>query len=557
MSIDVLLINPPFRMAPPFKYLMIDPPRNLTTIAAWLEQRGISVKIFDMGILELPFEEVGPAMRRECPRVVGISNRSAYNFPMVERVAREVKAVRPDAPVVVGGTYVSWMPEEALQTAPGIDYVIVGEGDISGPELIGALLNGGQPDQVRGIAFRNAQGEVALTPAAEIVENLDRVPLPANHLLPIERYVERQERYILSLSRGCVYNCAYCTSSFVRGQIRYRSVPNVMEEIRSAYDLGFRYFYFFDDTFTINRPLVVELCEAICQSGMSFQWHCMTRTEAVDWQLLVKMQEAGCDLIAYGVESAKSEVLKDLKRSAHQVREAFRMTREANIRPLAFVIFGLPGATFADEMTTIRYLVELHPDMVRDFSFKPYPGTPYYADPEGHGIHIFDRDFCRWSQLDEPVHRTDQLTEQEIIEARIVCNYLFRSKGTISPGERHRRRKGVIVIKTGEGGVLYNPFKPAEKRTTDFYLNCMRLKPVYYEVLLRCDGYHNEDDIVHVVGKLFDMDEAESRQTVKQIIQEANEMNLLEVIPDLTRPREEMDVLQVRPLRVAVLDGVN
>lgn len=534
MSLDVLLINPPFRLVPPFKYSFIDPPRNLTVIAAWLEKQGISVKILDLAILELPFEEIGAAIRRERPRVVGISNRSTYNFPMVRRAAQEVKAVEQQVPVIVGGTYVSWMPAEALQRAPEIDYVIVGEGDISGPELIRTLLDGKEPGQVRGIGLRDPQGTPVLTPSGQVIEDLDQVPFPANHLLPIQRYVERQERYILSLGRGCIYQCAYCTSSYVRGRVRNRSVANMMEEIRSAYELGFRYFYFFDDILTINRPLIMELCEAICRSGMSFQWHCMTRTENVDPELLQKMKQAGCDLIAYGVESAKADVLKDVRRGARNIRQAFQMTRQANIRPLAFAIFGLPGATFADEMATIRYLVELQPDAVRDFSFKPYPGTPHYADPEAHGIHIFDRDLTHWSQLDEPVHRTDQLTEHEIIEARMVCNYLFRSKGTFSPGERYRRRKGVIVIKTGEGGLLYNPFKPPEKRKTDLYLNCMKLKPIYYEVLLRCDGYHNAEDMAHVVHKLFDLEEGEARKQVEQIIQEARQLELLEVIPDFS-----------------------
>lgn len=544
MSLDVLLINPPFRMVPPFKYTMIDPPRNLTIIAAWLEQQEISVKILDLAILELPFEEIGAAIHRERPRIVGISNRCTYNFPMVRRTANEVKAVQPDIPIVVGGTYVSWMPVEALQTAPEIDYVVVGEGDISGPELMSSLLNGGQPHEVRGIAFRDSQGEVVLTPSAEIIEELDQVPFPANHLLPIERYVERQERYVISLTRGCPHHCEYCTSSFVRGRVRYRSLPNVMEEIRSAYDLGFRYFYFFDDIFTTDRQLVMDLCEAICQSGMSFRWHCMTRPELVNWELLVKMKEAGCDLIGYGVECVNVAVLREMSRRSHKAHEAFRLTRKAGIRPLAFAMFGLPGTTFADEMATIRHLIELQPDVVRDFSFIPYPGTPYYADPEGHDMHIFDYDFCHWSQLDEPIHRTDQISEQEVIEARIVINYLFRSKGTISPGERYRRRKGAIIIKTGEGGVLYNPAPPPEKRKTDMYLNCMKLNEIYYEVLLRCDGYHNTEDIVHVIRKLFDMDEAEAKQKVKEVVEEANKLKLLEIIPDFTRldPKEKEDV---------------
>lgn len=103
------------------------------------------------------------------------------------------------------------------------------------------------------------------------------------------------------------------------------------------------------------------------------------------------------------------------------------MTRAAGIRSIAFAVFGFPGETFAEQLATINWLKELNPGMVRDFTYKPYPKTPQYVNRERYGIQITNRDYTRWSQQDELVHRTRELKEAEIVEARLLCSYLFRS----------------------------------------------------------------------------------------------------------------------------------
>lgn len=536
MSTDVLLINPPYRICPPFTYdhyEQIDLPRNLGIIGAWLERAGISVGILESTIEEMSFEDIEAEIRSRRPKVVGITNRSTSTYPMVEKTAQIVKAIDHRVPVIVGGTYVSWLPEEAMQKCTAVDYVTVGEADVSAPELVRRLLAGEDPTTVRGIAYRDPDDPATIlrTPSALLIENLDDVPVPAYHLVPISKYVKRKERYLLSFTRGCLFRCEYCTSSYERGRIRFHSVDRIVQEFSLAYEYGFKYFYFYDDIFTADRNRVLDLCRNIVNSGMRFSWHCLARTEFVDADLLRAMREAGCDRIAYGVESASASSLASFRRKARKTKEAFDMTRAAGIRSIAFAVFGFPGESFADQLATIRMLQQLRPGMVRDFTYKPYPGTPQYANPEAYGIQITNRNYVRWSQQDEPVHRTRDLSEEEIIEARLFCSYVFRSSGNFPQGEIFRKRQKIVMIRTGEGAIIYNAYVNDEKRKVDLYLNCIRVNQIYFEVLLHCDGYHTIEMISEIVDKLFELGMCQSQKLVRRVIADAQAREIVEPMP--------------------------
>lgn len=533
MSIDILLFNPPFRLIPPFKYKLIDPPRNLALLAAFLIRKGYTVKILDMPILELDFSSLIPEVENAKPKIIGISNRSTYSFPIVQKVASTIKSCYPDIPIIVGGTYVSFSPVEALQKEPSIDVIVIGEGEQTLVQLVSKIVQGARYDKIKGIAFRNDDGVIVRNEEAPVIEDLTVLPAPAVDLLPIHKYVARNERYIVDISRGCMYKCDYCTSSYIKGRIRYRSKESVIEEIATAYGLGFRNFYFFDDIFTANKRLVIDICGEIVERGMKIKWPCMTRIDLVNDEILSWMKRAGCDLIAYGIESTSEEYLKEIGKldQLKRVEMVFDKTREHGMRPLAFVIFGLPKTSFHEEIETIRFLSKIRPEAVGVFSFKPYPGTKYYAQPDKNGIRILDYNFSFWSQLDEPTHETEFLTKDEIIESMIACNYLFRSGGTFSRGIKYRRKKGVIIIKTVEGGLIYNPYIEPEKRKTDMYLNCLKLNREFFEILYRCDGYHNVADIAHAVKKLFDHETP--MEKVNEVIEKALDMRLIEKVPDI------------------------
>jgi radical SAM superfamily enzyme YgiQ (UPF0313 family) len=519
---------------------MLDPPRSLALLAAILRNDGYSVDILDTSVTEMDYEEMAEEIGRRKPKMVGIHNRSTYSYPMVCKTANIVKDRWPDIVTFVGGTYVGHDPEGALRRSRSIDYIAIGESENHISEMVEMMLRGTDPRKVDGIAFKDKLGNPVRTKSFAAADLTQKV-MPALDLLHMDRYVQRNERYITELIRGCVHDCPYCTTSLTHGSgIRRRPVDHVIEELKMAKSYGFNYMYWIDDIFTVDRRLVRELCEAMVAEKLNFLWPCMTTVGAIDKKTLASMREAGCDLVAYGVETFSEEALDAVNRahSLRHIRRAFQWTKEEGIRTLAFVIFGMPKCRFKDELNTIQTLGEIQPDAVRAFSFKPYPGTIYYREPEKMGLRIFNDDYYRYSQLDEPTHETEHLTKDEIIEGLTMCRYLYRSGGTISKGKKLRRRRGVQVWKTGEGGLVYNPNVPDENRKTDCYLNALKVDHHYFEILYRFDGYHNDDDIIQVVSKLFDMSLEEASEKFEEVRQKAFEYDLLEEMPDIMIGRD-------------------
>ncbi len=522
----VLFINPPYRFYPPFEYSLCDPPRNLALLAAILKKEH-HVEIFDMPILGKDFESAKKYIEDSDFSVIGIANRATYSFPIVRKIAEDIKSVA-DIPVVVGGTYVSFAPREAMKLCSEIDYVIVGEGEYSTPALLDYLQGNIPLNEVGGVAYRS-DGEIKINPHRKSIENLDDLPMPANELLPLDKYIERNQRYILEASRGCLYRCFYCTSSYNK-TLRFRSAENILKEIQWAHNRGFRRFYFIDDIFTAKRDLAVQINEGIIDVGLELDYYCMTRADSVDEELLNLMGRAGCKVIAYGVESATEETLTGLGRSKQfeEVRRAFSLTKKAGIQAQAFVMFGLPHSTFKNEIEIINLLREIEPTAIGGFCFKPFPGTKYYDNPESEGIKYIEKDFSRFSFLDIPTHETEDLTWEEIVQVMITAHAMYRIKEKFTPGTKYKRKEKVVLVKTDEGGIFYNPYKRVKKRKTDMFLSCVKLDKVSFEILYRCDGFHNVEDIVEIVSKLFDMEEKEAETWVKKTVEQLSQMGIVE-----------------------------
>lgn len=539
-NIDLLFIVPPYRLIPPYKYKLIDPPRSIIVLATMLNNIGFKTAILDMPMLELGYDDLLDHLIKLKPKIIGIQNRSTYSFPIVEKTARCIKSSFPDIPIIVGGTHVTYNPTESLISCKEIDIVLIGETEYSLPRLLEALLDKKDISKIEGLAYRDNEGKIVLTSSFIPVTDLSEIPNPDLSLIPVNMYINRAERYILDTGRGCKYNCPYCTSEFIKGKINYRPSDLIIGEILNAYSLGFRNFYFFDNMFTANKELVLTICKNIIDSKITISWPCMTNIGMVDDEILKIMHDAGCDLIAFGIETITKSALSKIgkQNQIDKIRKTFELTRLSGIRPLAFVMHGLPNTTFVDELETIKFIANIKPDAVRAFCFKPFPGTSFYNDAIKHNIKIINNDLSRWSILDEPTHETTDLSKEEIIEARVLSEYLFRSGGTISAGVKYRRRKGVQIIKTGEGGLLYNPYVEPEIRKTDMYLNAIKLNPFYFEVLFRCDGYHNIKDIKSILNRLFDISLEDASAIIQEVINESLERKLIIEIPDVMNGRD-------------------
>ena len=423
------------------------PPLGLAYIAAVLEQGGHKVSIIDAPTLGLTTGETVAEILSLKPDVVGISAvtptvKGAY------RIVRKIKQQSPETTVVMGGPHVSFMYEEAINK--GVDYVAIGEGEYTMKELLEALEDGiREPVHVKGLAYRSRQGNIKLTPPRPLIKNLDKIPWPARHLLPMDKYTlfEKPIQIIhMMASRGCPYGCIYCTTSYFWGRrYRVRSVEDVVDELENAVD---RYktniVVFSDDELTLNRKWVYALVDEIKSRGLDITFTCGSRVSSITPEMLEKLKSVGCTTIYYGIESYKDEDIEKIGKriKISQAVDAIRWTREAGIEAAGSFILGFPWQTVEDMKNTVKFAKKLNVDYAQFTVATPYPGTPLYNMARKEGlIEIYDWDY--YTTL-YPVMRGYHFTREQV--ARII-SWAYRSfylRPTFILTQMRKGRLGVI-----------------------------------------------------------------------------------------------------------------
>jgi radical SAM superfamily enzyme YgiQ (UPF0313 family) len=244
---------------------------------------------------------------------------------------------------------------------------------------------------------------------------MDSLPRPARDLLPNEKY-----RYPLCgngpvtsviTSRGCPYKCIFCDKSVFGSKWRAVSAEAVLSEVDEVVQrYGVRAIVFYDDLFTLNKRRLAAVCEGLIARNYDLRWKAEGRVDGVDAETLGLMKRAGCDTIAYGVESANPAGLEYLRKKTtpDQAREAFRLTRKAGIKTTGYFILGIPVETYEDALRTIRFAVELKTDYAQFSVLSPLPNTPLYEQAKATGMYaevaahnIADKDRLRPVVLSE------------------------------------------------------------------------------------------------------------------------------------------------------------
>lgn len=427
-------------IAPPFHYGRLEsasarcPPLGLAYIASYLENAGREVKIIDAHALGLGEKQIRADVKAFHPDVIGITGVTS-NFTKMRDIAGISKELYPDVPVIMGGPHASILPELCLKGG-GADYVVVGEGEVTTAELVEVLESGKPVSRVRGLAYLGRDGKVKTTRKRELVGDLDELPMPAYHLLPMDAYkpyaifdVGRKFCSMIT-SRGCPNMCIFC-SSCVMWERRYRthSAERVLGEMELLYDkYGVRHIYFQDDEFTIAHHRVEKLCDAIISSKMDVIWECLARVDQMTRPLLRKMARAGCVDVLYGIESGSPKTLKLINKriSLPQARRACRWTKEAGMWCRATFVIGFPFETRGDVRQTIDFAKSLDLDMAYFAILVPYPNTEVYRTIKKEGLFVHEGDWVQWGA--DPMIRTRYLTSGELAElaGRAYIEYYFR-----------------------------------------------------------------------------------------------------------------------------------
>jgi anaerobic magnesium-protoporphyrin IX monomethyl ester cyclase len=371
---SVLLVYPFFRRRldrSRFRF----PPLGIAYVAATLRDAGHDVQVLDCTFLSRD-EALGRARAAQA-EVVGIS----CMVTMEEDCLGLARALRGSCRLLVAGGPLPTCRPEAFTRQ--FDAVVRGEGEQTMLALLSAYESGAELSEVPGVACRRDTGAATCAPPREFAHDLDRIPFPARDLLPNGQYIEfGRKAYGSSIStvmstRGCPYRCEFCSNVVFGDSYRERSPGNVIDEIEEVLALGYERISFADDVFTLNRRRVLEICAEIGRRGLRFQWECLGRVDAFDFEMAGAMKSAGCLRIFFGIESGNDDILRlmDKRITTAQAAGAVRVAHEAGLEVGAFFIVCYPGETDDTVLETLRFASSLPLDYLGLTMPYPLPGT--------------------------------------------------------------------------------------------------------------------------------------------------------------------------------------
>lgn len=258
-------------------------------------------------------------------------------------------------------------------------------------------------------------------------------------------------------SRGCPFNCSYCATQIWTRKVRYRSIPNIIEEIKYVNErYGTHQFTFKDDSFTVSKKRVAEFCDALLKVGLKVKWDCNTRADLVDLPLLKTMKKAGCNSIKVGVESGSERILKIMDKgvSLEQVKESAKLFRKAGIHWTAYFMMGVPTETKEDVKETVKLLYEIKPSFASVGVYEPFPGTKLFDIGVERGLvkrdMAYEEYFLRIPSdyyLKDVKKRSDTMDEEEFtaLEREVKETFHDYNKNITRIYERAKARSSVYV----------------------------------------------------------------------------------------------------------------
>jgi radical SAM superfamily enzyme YgiQ (UPF0313 family) len=421
----ITLVNPPYPLNahahPPFI------PLGIAYLGAVAERAGHQVTVIDCQAERLSYDGFRSRIAQVPSDVVGVTSTTLL-YNSAKEILTIARQVHPNAVTMIGGSHVTFWDENALNECPAIDIIVRKEGEATFIELLQCIEAKKGFGDVLGITFRGQGGKIIRNLDRPFIMDLDSLPSPAYHLLPIDAF-HRMGKTIFPLvtSRGCVQWCDFCSTvrMFGRGY-RVRSPKNVVDEMEMLYNkYGETQFTFYDDAFTINRQHTLELCADIRARKLKVEWDCETRVDAVDKELLEKMHDAGCITVWFGVESGSEKILGEMhkKISLTQVREAFKMAQKAGLMTIASAVIGFPGETEETAWETVNFLSSLTPDDIGCYIATPYPGTPMYEEVVKNGW-LRVTDFNKYDTA-TPTFETPQLSMEKLREIKYKAHQKF------------------------------------------------------------------------------------------------------------------------------------
>lgn len=422
-------------------------------LVAILRDAGHEVSVYSQNVFHQSNEELGNFLAENDFDMIGLGFLAARYVEAVRPIADVINANKKKAKFVVGGQGVSPIPSYILNDIQA-DIAMIGEAENNICVLVDAILNNGDLQNIKGVAYREA-GVVKINPRAEIVRDLDRLPFPAWDLFPMEEIAtcasfvggDQNDRWMSILtSRGCVNRCSFCYR--MEQGIRIRSMDNVYKELKiltEKYEINS--FCFDDEMFIPNRARIKEFVEMIKKLKHPIKYWCQARVQlAQDKEILKMLSDSGCKLLNLGLESLDQNVLDlmDKNTRVEENIEAVENTIATGMHPGLNFIWANPGDTVASLEKIVDFLIKYDTQgqlrTVRPPT--PYPGCPlYYKAIEDGKLKGPGDFFDRFNNSDRLTVNFTDMSDTEVYQAllaantKLIKNYFIKKTGNVADAD--------------------------------------------------------------------------------------------------------------------------
>jgi anaerobic magnesium-protoporphyrin IX monomethyl ester cyclase len=371
------------------------PPLGLAYIASYLKKYSrlpLEIKIFDASCES----DIVKNIVRFDPQLIGLTALSSDIFEAF-RISIGIYSFNPSIFQIIGGTHVNALPEQTLKHGR-FNVAALGEGEETFLELAERFFRAGLSDddlyQIKGIAFIK-EDRLIKTESRPLIRPLDKIPFPARELLNMKFYnsyfhlvrgLSGNRLATMVGSRGCPYDCTFCSSKIIFKSVRRFSPEYMVREVGELVKrYGIKRLFLLDDTFIVDGRHVRRFCELMIENRLhkKVRWEVQGRSNLVDWDslgLLELMKQAGCYQVDYGFESGCPRVLNILKSGPISIEDherAMEVTQKAGLKVMGTFIVGTPGETEGEMAETIKFIEKNYEriDFFDTFIAEPFPGS--------------------------------------------------------------------------------------------------------------------------------------------------------------------------------------
>ena len=414
LKMKILLLSPPTISAIKTIVGTTGPPLGLAYLASMVRDEH-DVRIVDSLAEDYTYGDVKRIIKKYDPDVVGITSTTSM-MPDAYIVAKMTKRYNKNVKIVMGGPHVTFVPEKTFQECPYIDFIVRGEGEITFKELIDALEKNKDPSNILGLSI-NMGDKVKNNPPRPLIKDVDTIPMPSYDLLPMEKYKVDGVRFgTVMTSRGCPFDCVFCSSSLQFGK-RWRghSDSRVIEELRILHDeYKIQEIEFLDDTFTLNRPRAIRIAKRIREEDLDISWSASSRVDIFTEEVAQAMKKAGCHTIYFGMESGSQKTLDFIGKgiTPEQSISAVKKAKKHKLRALGSFVIGFPEETKEDIKKTIKLSKKVGVDFAQFTIATPYPGTRLWKYALAKKL-ILTFNWRKYTTLN-PVMKLKNFTTQQI-----------------------------------------------------------------------------------------------------------------------------------------------